>query len=33
MPGKYTLIAWPPKGKPQQHEISVPEGNYTIELE
>jgi hypothetical protein len=33
-PGKYTLVVWPPKGKPKEKKISIPEkeGNYDIEI-
>lgn len=32
--GEYTLVAWPPKGKPLEKKISVPltEGDYDIEV-
>jgi hypothetical protein len=30
--GHYTLIAWPPKGKPKQQEITIPQETYDIEL-
>lgn len=32
--GEYTLIAWPPKGKPKEKAISIPavDGSYDIEL-
>jgi hypothetical protein len=31
-PGKYTLVAWPDKGKPKEKKISIPEkeGNYDM---
>lgn len=31
-PGDYTLLAWPPEGKPTEKDVSVPGGNYDIEL-
>ena len=31
-PGDYTLLAWPPEGKPIERPISVPSGDYDIEL-
>jgi hypothetical protein len=33
-PGKYTLVVWPPKGKPKEKKINIPEkeGNYDIEI-
>lgn len=31
-PGDYTLIAWPPKGKPREKKISIPAANYDINL-
>lgn len=30
--GDYTLIAWPPKGKPIEHPIIIPADNYDIDL-
>lgn len=32
--GIYTLVVWPPKGKPKEKKISIPEkeGNYDIEI-
>ncbi len=32
--GEYTLVAWPPEGKPSEKKIAVPagDGNYDIEL-
>jgi hypothetical protein len=32
--GTYTLVAWPPRGKPKEKKISVPEkeGNYDMEI-
>lgn len=31
-PGDYTLMAWPPEGKPTEKDVSVPAGDYDIEL-
>jgi hypothetical protein len=33
-PGKYTLVVWPPEGKPQEFPITVPssQGTYDIEI-
>lgn len=33
-PGEYTLVAWPPEGKPQERKISVPaaDGDYDLEI-
>jgi hypothetical protein len=33
-PGSYTLVAWPPKGKPKEKRISIPEkeGNYDMAI-
>ena len=31
-PGDYTLLAWPPEGKPAEKDVSVPGDNYDIEL-
>jgi hypothetical protein len=33
-PGKYTLVAWPPKGRPQEKKVRIPEkeANYDIEI-
>ena len=30
--GSYTLLAWSGKGKPQEKKISVPAGDYDVEL-
>jgi hypothetical protein len=30
--GQHTLIVWPPKGKPKQQEIIIPQESYDIEL-
>jgi hypothetical protein len=33
-PGSYTLVAWPPRGKPKEKKISIPEkeGNYDMQI-
>jgi hypothetical protein len=33
-PGDYTLVAWPPEGKPVEKEVSLPggPGDYDFEL-
>jgi hypothetical protein len=33
-PGSYTLVAWPPKGKPKEKKISIPEkeGSYDMAI-
>lgn len=31
-PGDYTLVAWPPQGKPKEKKVSVPADDYDIEL-
>jgi hypothetical protein len=33
-PGEYTLVVWPPKGKPGEKAVTVPavDGNYDLEI-